>query len=329
MITPRVTLPPNDHSKASHGRHAACTAARVAPAGDGTGVCAAGLARRVEKLPRCSATSRGYARSAAALPPWTRHSAPRCVGGKRRARSSSYRFAPGSELSRKTTTATRATSAASSTRSAAPRSFRSALGLSLPAPVPRPWFTPTAATRDDVKGDRQVAAPAGRATASTLDDGPRRGSVEGRGVGEGWRRSHWRWGVGVVAAALFLAAPLLTSLTSPAREGASDSEHLDRAMASDGARASQERQAPADDASPGAVPRENLATAPDATSSGQIGLAPAGERRAQAHHQGLTRGRRRRRRPRRRPTVLSPAATRSTAGRVGDVAAAGRLQERR
>jgi hypothetical protein len=38
------------------------------------------------------------------------------------------------------------------------------------------------------------------------------------------------------------------------------------------------------------VPTENRATAPTATSSGQIGLAPAGERRAQAHHQGLTRG---------------------------------------
>ncbi len=62
VVTPRATLPAHDHSKASHGRHAACTAARVAPAGDGTGVrtadgVAADLARRFEKLPRCSTAS--------------------------------------------------------------------------------------------------------------------------------------------------------------------------------------------------------------------------------------------------------------------------------
>jgi hypothetical protein len=59
VVTPRVTLPAYDHSKASHGRHAACTTARGAPAGDHTGGCdvdaVAGtgvrswLARRFEK----------------------------------------------------------------------------------------------------------------------------------------------------------------------------------------------------------------------------------------------------------------------------------------
>jgi hypothetical protein len=187
------------------------------------------------------------------------------------------------------------------------------------ASLPRHRSPPPRRARDGVKGGHRPPRSGAERKLGTLDADPRRGSLTRRGTATTVPTR-------AVSCRCFSLSrqPLLLSLTSPAREGASGSELLDRAMAFKW-RAGEPR-------TPGASGRREPGRRADRRPRGRAKsyeLGPdwacASRRTASsgaAAGSGLTRALSRRRGPRRRPRLLSPAATRSTAVRGGDVGAA-------